>query len=60
MNHDNRIQHDDEPSVGLELDESEQISLIDKLMMGCGILTLIVPVVLLVLGLFLLALAQQS
>lgn len=60
MNHDNCIQHDDEPSVGLELDESEQISLIDKLMMGCGILTLIVPVVLLVLGLFLLALAQQS
>lgn len=60
MNHDNHIQYDDEPSVGLELDESEQISLIDKLMMGCGILTLIVPVVLLVLGLFLLALAQQS
>lgn len=51
---------DDEQLVELEPFEPEQISLIDKLMMGCGLLTLIVPVVLLLLTLILLGLAQQS
>lgn len=53
-------QDDDEQLVEVELHEPEQISLIDKLMMGCGLLTLIVPVILLLLAFILLGLAQQS
>lgn len=53
-------QDNDEQLVELEPYEPEQISLIDKLMMGCGLLTLIVPVILLLLAFILLGLAQQS
>lgn len=43
-----------------EQDEPEQLSLIQKFMMGCAVLTLIVPVILLVAIFILLSLAQQA
>lgn len=43
-----------------ERDEPEHLSLAQKFLMFCGVLTLIVPVILLVLTLILLSLAQQS
>jgi len=73
---DNKLAVDSSPSEGYEdeggyeledvavqeseQDEPEGISLPDKLMMGCAISTLIVPVILLVIALILFSLAQQS
>lgn len=43
-----------------EQDELEQLSLVQKFMMGCAVLTLIVPVILLVAIFILWSLAQQA
>ena len=43
-----------------EQDEPEQLSLVQRFMMGCAVLTLIVPVILLVAIFILWSLAQQS
>ncbi len=49
----------DEDSVELVPFERERISLPDKVMVGCAVLTLVVPVLLLIVGLIWLSFVQE-